>query len=149
MQYAPENPKKVCRSVGMFALFHLTGISCVLSKSLSLAEDHVCSGTLLTIPSTRNHLPLLLIIFSTQPESHWVFLASLRVFHKPGFFLLHVVFNRARMLFCDADFLQKFHPQGIFFFVLNGQCHFLRPVGSFFLPYHILSLVCELKHCAH
>ena len=35
------------------------------------------TGVLQTIPSTRNRLHFILLVLSTQPESHWVLLASL------------------------------------------------------------------------
>ena len=44
------------------------------------------TGVLLTIPSSRHCRSLLLLILSTRPESHWVLLASLWLFHPPGIF---------------------------------------------------------------
>ena len=46
----------------------------------------VVTDVLLTIPSTRNYHSLLLLILSTRPESHWVLLTSICLFHPPAIF---------------------------------------------------------------
>ena len=61
------------------------------------------------------------------------------------FFLLHGIINTVKMIFWDADFLINFPSPRNHHFLLHRQCPFLHPAGSFFFPYHILSVVCELE----
>ena len=49
-----------------------------------------------------------------------------------GFFLLHVVFNRVRMLLFDADFLKKLSSPRNHHFVLHGWCPLLHPEAASF-----------------
>ena len=101
----------------------------------------VVTGTLLTILTTRNYLSLLLLILSTQPESHWVLLASLWIFHSPGIFSFYSMLCSTRSVwYCVMlAFFLNFSSPRHHLFVLHGQCHFLHPAGiwaenSYFIP---------------
>ena len=136
-------------SLGIISLSLTTHLQQAKSLSSQLRLKHAndlfgVTDVLLFIKSTRNCL--LLLTLSTRPESHWVLLApSEYSIHQESFVSPPWRIQQSRMKFCYADFLLNIPSPRNHLFFAHGQCPFLHPAGSFFFPYHLLSLILKLE----
>ena len=113
-------------------LFHPSGIISFSCNALNWPRIIFgVTSVLLTIPSTRNHIFLILLILSTRSIPLGVVsLPPTIPSTRNLFFLPHGTSNGIRIIFCDADFLFNFSSPSNHLFLLHAS---IQQASSFSL----------------